>query len=77
MKTSWTKGKDSVEAKDIKMDFLSAVILRNRLKELCLEEIANSYNLSKSQYDSPNWQMLQADAVGYKRAMEKIISLIS
>lgn len=77
MKTAWVTGKDKGEAANIEASFKSCSIMRERLRELCEKEIKNSYNLSKDQYDSPNWQMLQADAIGYKRAMEKIISLIS
>lgn len=77
MKTVWTSGKDGSEALDIESSFKSSTVLRKRLKELCEKEINSAYQLDRSQYDSPNWQMLQADSVGYRRAMEKIISLIS
>jgi len=52
-------------------------VLRQRLKEICQKEMEGSYDLSKSQYDCPNWQMLQADSVGYRRALDKILRLIS
>lgn len=78
MKKTWTQHtKDEKFIDEIKRAFLSSTVVRDRLKEICEDEIKSSFSLSKSQYDSPNWQMLQADAIGYKRAMEKIISLLS
>jgi len=67
---------DTKDAQGMREEYKASRALRLRLKELCEEEIANSYELSQSQYDCPNWQMKQADSVGYKRALEKIISLI-
>jgi hypothetical protein len=77
VKTSWTSGKNSQEELDIKAAWAASGVLRNRLKEMCEDEIRGSYQVSKSQYDNPNWQLLQADSVGYRRALEKVISLIS
>lgn len=78
MKKTWTQHTNNDQlVKDIKQSFLSSTVMRDRLIEICEDEIKSSFSLSKSQYDSPNWQMLQADAIGYKRAMEKIISLLS
>ena len=77
MKTVWTSSKNEQETLDIKAAWAASGVLRNRLIELCEDEIKGSYQLSKSQYDSPNWQLLQADSVGYRRALEKVISLIS
>lgn len=76
MKTTWIKGLDEKSAEEIRLDFKSSKLLRGRLIELCKEGISSSYELSRSQYDCPNWQMLQADSIGYRRAMEKIISLL-
>lgn len=76
MKTVITKGKDKDASEALASDFRSSALLRERLAEICKEEMEGSYELSKSQYDCPNWQMLQADAIGYRRAMSKMISLL-
>lgn len=76
MKTSWTAGLEKDAAKVMKGEFLAALHLRRRLSELCDVKIKNSYVLSKDQYDCPNWQYQQADSVGYRRAIEEILSLL-
>jgi hypothetical protein len=32
--------------------------------------------ISKNSYDSPNWAALQADGIGYERAINEIIALL-
>lgn len=77
MKTVWTAGKEKGEAERIEASFKACTVARERLVEICEKEIAGAYQLSRDQYNSPNWQMLQADSIGYRRALEKIISIIS
>ncbi len=77
MKKTWTDGQDAHKAQRIEDAFKASSVLRQRLKEICQKEMDGSYDLSKSQYDCPNWQMLQADSVGYRRALDKILRLIS
>lgn len=77
MKTLWTSGLDERDAQEIELSFKASARLRKRLIEICEKEAKNAYQLSRDQYDSPNWQMLQADSIGYRRALEKIISIIS
>lgn len=79
MKTSITAGLSPVDAKTIKEEYLGSASLRKRLVELLIKKQEKSYEerISKSSYDSPNWSLVQADGVGYERAMQEIISLIS
>lgn len=79
MKTVWTKGLDEQLVKDLKGDFLSSQVLRNRLKEIVEDKINESAvkSRSKDNYSSPNWAYEQADSKGYERALTEIISLIS
>ena len=76
MKKSWTNGLEEQEVLDIESSYKSSIVVRRRLEELCQAKSKASYKLTRSEYDCPNWPLLQADAVGYNRALEEIISLI-
>lgn len=78
MKTSWTAGLNEEQKQRMKEDYQGSIGMRMRLKEL-LENKKSSIrvsNLSRDAYNSPSWSLLQADGVGYERAMNEIISLI-
>ena len=76
MKTTWTKGLDAQGEADVKASFKSSTVIRSRLSELCVEKAAASLTTNKDQYDCPNWCYQQADNVGYRRALNEIISLL-
>lgn len=76
MKTTWTKGVDSQLEADIKSAFKSATVVRSRLTDICKEKIESASSTNKAQYDCPNWCYQQADLIGYKRALEEVISLL-
>jgi len=76
MKKSWTNGLDEDRVEYIKGAFASSNLIRSRLEEMIQQRIGASYKLSRAEYDCPNWTLLQADSVGYRRALEEIISLI-
>ena len=75
MKKTWTNGVSNAE--ELEAAFKASKTIRKRLEEICQNKIENSYKLSRSENNCPNWDLLQADSVGYKRALEEIISLIN
>lgn len=77
MKTSITKGLDPEEAAEIEQAFVAAARLRHRMIDLLNEKITlNSKDMrSKTNYESNAWPMLQADGIGYERALYEVISL--
>lgn len=79
MKISWTKGVEKELSIDITQNFKESLVMRRRLSQLLEEKIdvSLSSTRSKASYDTPNWALLQADAVGYQRALQEVISLIS
>lgn len=79
MKVSWTKGVDKELAIDIRQNFKESLVMRKRLTQLLEEkaEVSLAASRGKVTYDNPNWALLQADAVGYQRALQEIISLIA
>lgn len=78
MKKSWTAGASPEEKKRTEAEYSSAVALRAKLTELLEKDIALTVKegRSKGPYSSPNWALLQADANGYLRALDHVISLI-
>jgi len=79
MRSSWVKGLDKEEERGVRSNFLEALVLRKRLKQILEDKQSDSHRVgrSKSLYENPNWAYLQADASGYERALEEIIDLIS
>ena len=78
MKTTWTKGLSPEMGVELRKDFVGSKILRERLT-LLLEEkskVSRDASISKDNYESTNWAYLQADARGYERALNEVISLL-
>lgn len=78
MKASWTKGLDEQLTLDVTGNYLASLVTRKRLKTLLEEKIAEAErsSLSREKYEISNWALLQADLIGYKRALNDVISLI-
>ena len=79
MITSWTAGLNAQDKKDIKANFIEALVLRKRAIELLEAKIDASRTtcLSKNTYDNPSWALVQADHIGYERAMKELIKMLS
>lgn len=79
MKISWTKGVDKELTVDIKQNYKESLVLRRRLVVMLEDKCSASTKASRAKdgYDSANWAYLQADARGYERALQEVISLIS
>lgn len=79
MKTSWTNGLSAEKKEEIRRDFVSASLLRERLTKMLSDKIDSKRkkNILETSYENPNWSLLQADAVGFERALLEVISLIS
>lgn len=79
MKTSWTTGLDSEATKEMQREFNASAVLRKRLIEIIRdkERVSREQLRSRSEYEKLSWAYLQADGMGYERALNEIISLIS
>jgi hypothetical protein len=79
MKTSWVKGLKGTAESEVRESFQHSTVMRSRLIALLDEKlIASGVNSrSKDNYSLAGWAYLQADAVGYERALKEVISLIS
>lgn len=78
MKTVWTKGLKVQEREEITRDFQASAMLRKRLIVLLRDKIdaGRTCSTSKERYESPSWAYIQADEVGYGRALQEVISLL-
>lgn len=79
MKTSLTAGLKPDQKTIVTQEFIASKAFRERLiavldgkKDSLRKEV-----VSKTSYDSPAWAYLQADAIGYERAISEVISLLS
>lgn len=79
MKVSWTKGLDKELSIDVTQNYKESLVMRRRLITLLQDKIDASLHEArqKATYENANWALLQADAVGYQRALSDVISLIS
>ena len=79
MKTVWTKGLSVQDKHEIEAGFAACAQVRQRLETLINEKVKTKRKevVGVDAYQSPAWAYLQADAIGYERAMKEIISLIS
>lgn len=78
MKTAWLAGKTGVEREEFRAHFVGSKAVRDRLTELLLSKVKATQTTAESHgsYGNPSWAYLQADAIGYQRAMKEVLSLI-
>jgi hypothetical protein len=78
MKTVWTKGLSEQQKEEIRGAFNGSANLRSRLTAILNEKIESRRkdSIGVDKYNSPGWAYIQADTVGYERALNEVISLI-
>lgn len=79
MKSSITAGLEAQTAQEVKAAFIASKRLRDRLIVM-LEakvELSRKDARKKDAYQNSSWPYLQADAIGYERAVFELISLLS
>ena len=78
MKLTWTKGLVDPQKSEIKALYQANAVFRERQKVILQEKIDSirKKNVVELSYDSPNWALKQADAVGYERALQEIINIL-
>ncbi|AJT60710.1 hypothetical protein [Citrobacter phage CVT22] len=80
MNTAWTKGvrKGSQEDKDIRSSYAEGFILRKRLTQILKDKFEGKMKtaMSNDAFDSPSWAFMQAESIGYSKALKEIISLL-
>lgn len=78
MKSILTKGLEEDQAKEIRGDFISSLLLRKRIVEVLTDKIeAKRTKATSSIYDNPNWANQAAHNFGYEEALKEVISILS
>lgn len=80
MISAWYKHlKTEEEQKQFKNEVLGSKLVLRRLNSLLTELKTNIDNaeLSAKNYDLPNWELRQADGIGYRRCINEISKLIN
>lgn len=79
MKTSLVKGLDEQAKMEITQEFIASAQFRKHFTSLLQDRVASHRikSISADSYDNPNWALKQADLVGYARAIDEVISLLS
>lgn len=79
MDRRWTVGLDDQNTSDIRQLYKESSILRKRLQKMLTDLIEEKRKgqVLATHYDSPNWAYLQADRIGYERALRDVIDLIA
>lgn len=79
MKTTIVKGLTKEQISEMEASFNAGARFRDKLVELLMARIEDARKGARSRdaYSSNSWAYLQADAIGYERALFETISLIS
>lgn len=79
MKTAWFKGLNEEQKREMQAHFGGSAVLRTQLVKILRSKIEsnNTSVRSKDAYNIANWAFVQADAVGYERALTEVISLLA
>lgn len=78
MKTVIKAGLSADKRKEVDQEFAASGLLREQLVKVLSDKIESAHKecRAKSTYEVSNWAYLQADALGYERALEEAISLL-
>jgi uncharacterized protein YprB with RNaseH-like and TPR domain len=79
MKTALLAGLSDQQKEEMRQTFAHSAVLRQQLIKILTKKgkDARSASASKDAYSIPNWAFLQADTVGYERALSEVISLLT
>ena len=79
MKVAWTEGLRTEDKIKVKEEFYASPGIRARLVKMLEKKIDAERKglIARNNYDSPNWSLVQADSVGYQRAMQEVINLVT
>ena len=80
MNTAWTKGirKGSQEDKDIRANYVESALIRKRLLQMLESkfDVRIKAAMANDNFDSPSWSFLQAESIGYAKALKEIMYLL-
>lgn len=80
MISAWTKNlSDTDEQDQFRKQVLGSKVVLDRLQTLLneMKEDVDNTELNTKIYDIPNWEVRQADMIGYRRCIKHISKLIN
>ncbi len=79
MKTLFLHGLDKEDTEEMEASFIASRVMRKKLNKILSSKVAHTHawQSSKNSYGEPNWALQQADAMGYIRALEEVMSLMT
>ncbi len=79
MKIRWKQGLEPQQQLDLESFYKDSKVIRGRLTAMLRDiiEEKRAASVASATYDNPNWAYLQADRVGYERAIRDVIELIN
>ncbi len=78
MKTIITGGLKGDAIQEVTSSFKSSRVIRERIIDILRKKIDTSRRESrKKEYSDASWAYSQADAIGYERGLEEVISILS
>jgi hypothetical protein len=73
----WTANLSAENRQNFDEMLSNSKIILDRLKEICYNMVNELETKVSNDYDNPNWALRTADSVGYKRALERVIMLLT
>lgn len=77
MKSVWFQDLKGQEAEDFKKSVLGSKKVLDKLSKIVYTMIKDGEKSVTNDYDSPAWAFKQADAIGYKRALQRVIEVLT
>lgn len=78
MQVAWfTDIKDKDKQEEFKKSVVGSKIVLDKAKLICYNKIRVGERSKLTDYDSPSWAYRQADLLGYNRALNEIMELLT
>lgn len=75
--SGWTTNLSPEDKENFEKSLANSKKVLDRLQEICYNMVRESEGSLKNNYDNPNWALRAADSVGYQRALQRMISLLT
>lgn len=75
----WTKGLNAKARGEMEQQWDEALYVRQRLVTMIGKsmDVSSRYAENKERYKDPSWAPLQADEIGYHRAMREVVRYLT
>lgn len=74
---NWTAHLLPEDRENFEKSLANSKIVLDRLNEICYNMSIEAENRLKNNFDNPNWALKAADSVGFQRALQRIMNLLT